>query len=219
MSSIAPHSARDTAYFFTLLAITLVLTFAVMRQSWGPASPPPPSQTAEPTGSDPTPNTPAPQPPQERPPDRPDIPTDNPALADQDLLYLGRPMSQWTARLRHDDPRQRAFALERVGQLGRPALSLLTWALHDPHPTVRITALRALHRLGPDATPATSFLVDLLTTDPVRDVRLLTISCLGQIGPAANQALEPLKAIQRNTDIAMRIAATTAIKKITAPRR
>jgi hypothetical protein len=90
---------------------------------------------------------------------------------------------EWTMR-------QTAFdALARIGESAVPSLVGL---LDDPDRQLRIDALVALARIGPEAAAAVPRLTTLVETDPDEGVRKNAVRTLGQIGPAAAKAIPEL---------------------------
>jgi len=63
--------------------------------------------------------------------------------------------------------------------------------LKAPHQVIRIHAATILGSMGADAAPAVSALIDLLQTENVHDRKLAALT-LGEIGPAAEEAIPAL---------------------------
>lgn len=81
----------------------------------------------------------------------------------------------------------RARAAETLGSLGhRDAVTVLCVLLRDPHPEVRVVAVRALGRIG-DPAAAEPLLAALAGSDPAPS--LVVAHALIQLGPAAEPAL------------------------------
>jgi HEAT repeat protein len=93
-----------------------------------------------------------------------------------------RPYSQWTLREVTVD------SLSRIGAAAVPELAKL---LRDPDPELRLSAVRAMERIGPEAALAVPDLVRLLTDEDPRIARGAS-RALGQIGPNAAAAVPAL---------------------------
>jgi HEAT repeat protein len=83
-------------------------------------------------------------------------------------VYMGRTLREWTADLKDADPEVRwhaAYTLSRLGPRIRRAFPALKEALRDSDPTVRQYAAEALGYTGPQALPV---LLDLLDSEESR---------------------------------------------------
>src|SRR2546423_5774420 len=68
--------------------------------------------------------------------------------------YNNQPLRFWVKALQSDDTTARANAARVLAHLGpsaRSAANALTMALQDKHIDVRVAAIQALGRIGPDA--------------------------------------------------------------------
>ncbi len=92
------------------------------------------------------------------------------------------PVSEWGLK---------ETAADALARIGGDAVTQLIGALHDPEPQVRLQAVRALARIGPDAAPAVAALTERLTDSDLL-VRQNAARALGQIGPAAKSAIPQL---------------------------
>ena len=85
-------------------------------------------------------------------------------------------------------------------------------ALHNPWPSVRTSAAKALGRLGPAAKDAAPDLRRCLA-DPSSDVRTAAAMALGFFGPVAKDAIADLQqTAQTDIDPKVREAAAAALK-------
>jgi hypothetical protein len=91
-----------------------------------------------------------------------------------------------------------ALALRQIGPRSVPAIPALVAALSDPDPAVRAPAAQALGVIGPAAKTAVQPLVNRLaiTAEPSFVLRSVVVA-LGQIGPAAVNALPALEEMTR----------------------
>ena len=133
------------------------------------------------------------------------------ALAADDTLYLGKPITYWIKQSSAKDPAEpKARIVEALGQ-----------ALESKVAAVRVTAVDALGSLGPDAEPAAAALVRRLNDEPwvatatadalsglgrpavphlidafnkgSADTRMIICRVLGGIGPDAAAAIPTLE--------------------------
>jgi HEAT repeat protein len=122
-----------------------------------------------------------------------------------------------TAALEDQDFRVRYGAAWTLGAIGSDAhvsVPALVAKLEDSSPIVKITAAYALCRIEPARTEKTvELLIDALL-DPDEHVYDWAAELLGNIGPPARSASEPLSRLQQSTDSVTRQIATEALKKI-----
>lgn len=67
----------------------------------------------------------------------------------------GRTVADWTRDARSNDPRVRALAVSKLGNVGSSdpeALQVVRTALGDPDPRVRRASILAIPKFGPEAT-------------------------------------------------------------------
>jgi HEAT repeat protein len=123
-----------------------------------------------------------------------------------------------TLRGRLSDPALRGRALEILGAIGpaaKPALDDMIKALSDTDPGTRGDAAVAIAALGPDAAAAVPVLEKMLVDDDAPPAaRYPAAYALGRIGPAAQPALEQLRALSRSTDDVLATVAVWAAIKI-----
>jgi HEAT repeat protein len=109
--------------------------------------------------------------------------------------------SWWTWTVLGDVKRGKStrYSAEGFSRIGPRAVQALRRALRSPQKTTRVDAIRSLAVIGRApkvadrelAKPAIPDLVEALS-DPVEDVRIWAAVALGQIGPNAATAVEPL---------------------------
>jgi HEAT repeat protein len=75
----------------------------------------------------------------------------------------------------------------------------LTENLQADDQVVRMHAATVLGTMADDAAEAVPFLIDLLASDDIQDRRLAALT-LGEIGPVAEEAIEPLLAAVEDED-------------------
>ena len=114
---------------------------------------------------------------------------------------------------------ERSAAGEALGKLGAAAVPTVTPLLHDSSADVRLTAAKALRRIGPDARAAVPGLVALLT-DRDLAIRSTAIDALEAIGPGARGAIGSLEGLAQR-DPTLRLAVERALRaiRVPAPRR
>ncbi len=89
-------------------------------------------------------------------------------------LAGGKPVAHWLRALHDSDPRERATAADKLGNVGPAdpaACPALAEALHDPDARVRGAAILGLLRCGPAAKAAVPALQELREHDPDSGVR------------------------------------------------
>lgn len=111
--------------------------------------------------------------------------------------------------------RVRHKAVDALGKLGPAAVEPLTRALADASPRRRLGAALALGEIAEGAATAAEPLTDLVA-DPAGDeeVRYAAIWALGQVGPAAAEALIPLIEVLRSGSDFGRILAAEALGRL-----
>lgn len=100
-------------------------------------------------------------------------------------LVGGKSASHWVAALGSADPAARktaAFKLGNAGAIDPAVLPALTAALHDDDATVRLEAIVALAKIGPQAREAAGALENLRHNDPVEQVRATAARGLEALG-------------------------------------
>ena len=101
--------------------------------------------------------------------------------------------------------------LDRLGVAAGPGLA--RFVREDDNLYLRILAIRALGKLGPDAAPAVTTLIGALKEE-AHALREATAEALERIGPAASAAIEPLKGLTSDPFDRVKQAATAALAKI-----
>jgi HEAT repeat protein len=92
-------------------------------------------------------------------------------------------------------------------------IDVLVERLTDPDPYVRIQAATLLGGLGAEARPAVPVLIVLLSEGDIEDRRLAALT-LGEIGPAAEDALDALWDAVDDTDEGVVALALDALERI-----
>lgn len=82
-----------------------------------------------------------------------------------------------------------AKAIAPLGSRAKPAVKHLTEALANENEYVRGYSAIALGRIGPDAAPAVSALIQLAGSDQSDEVVIAALISLGEIGPSAMDAI------------------------------
>jgi HEAT repeat protein len=125
-------------------------------------------------------------------------------------------LDTWT----HEESVHRPFvilALELLGPSAGPAVPKLIEALASPHAVIRNAAGPALQQIGKDAVP---YLCRALggenSTHFVRDpiVRQAIVRILGQMGPAAGDAVPALTQALKDSDLRIRLQAAQALWEV-----
>jgi HEAT repeat protein len=119
-----------------------------------------------------------------------------------------------------DDP-DASDALAELGPRAKAAVPALIEALGNPSERIRWGAARALGRMGSDAWPAVPGLIKLLGEKPPVDSyffhaapRDAAVEALGEIGPAAKDAVPALTTLAHDDDDMVAVAAEKALAKI-----
>jgi len=113
----------------------------------------------------------------------------------------------------------RIQALEILGalRLASPdAMTMITNALTDKDPQVRLAACKVIAQLSPRSSPGVPALTAWLK-DPSPDIRQWSAQRLGELGPAAVQAIPDLQNLQSDKDSNVRIAGRGALMRIGEP--
>lgn len=143
-------------------------------------------------------------------------------------LYAARVLGQIGPRampalmeaLKHQESGVRYWAavgLGNVGPTARRAVPVLTKALKDASPMVRLGAATALWQIDRKPTAVTA-LIDALR-DESETIRLYAVHALARIGPAASDAVPALTDALKDKNNYVRNAARQALKDIEgAPR-
>lgn len=124
------------------------------------------------------------------------------------LEYLadaaGRPDSYlWAGRVLRD-----------LGPEAAPVARKLARGLKLPSPVARAFTAELLGDLAPGSQAAVPALVQALTEESDRDVRLKLVIALGQMGPAASSALPQLQLLRQGADEEMIRHAREAVERI-----
>ncbi len=124
------------------------------------------------------------------------------ALPAQETSRERRTLSEWKADLADPAPGTRRRAVVALAAFGPETLPLLSQALGDADPEVRLAAANGLGRLGPAAHPAAPSLARAMR-DRVPFVRRGIATALGAITPATPEAVEALMAALVDPDAAV----------------
>jgi len=122
--------------------------------------------------------------------------------------------------LKGGDENTRAEAAESLGELGadgKPALPALLSALGDEGERVRQNVLRAIIAIGPDENTIQPLTNSLKDSD--NEVRALSASALGQLGPSARKSIPALREALHDRDEDVRKEAADALKAISGPEK
>jgi hypothetical protein len=106
----------------------------------------------------------------------------------------------WTLLSDVKHGRSTRYSSEAYSQIGPPSVQALRDSLRSNQKTTRLAAIESIAVIGRDkrdavsglARPAVPDLIDAALQDKYRDVRIFAAVSLGQIGPAAGAAVEPL---------------------------
>jgi hypothetical protein len=139
-----------------------------------------------------------------------------PATAAGAIVYRGRPLSYYIARLKNSSPADRAGVLRAIGNFGldgATAVTLLANALSDGSPDVRGAAAGALAEVGSPGATAVPGLAKLLADSAPR-VRSVAAVALKNMGTASAPALPQLVAALDDPVDYVRAAAADALGAI-----
>ncbi|MGH9369253.1 MAG: HEAT repeat domain-containing protein [Thermoanaerobaculia bacterium] len=124
-----------------------------------------------------------------------------PAAAPGDVLYKGKPLSQYIRQLNDPDFTARLdayFAIEQMGPAAEAAVPALIDVLdgREParkagEPSLKGTAIRVLGAIGPAAGPAAGRIGEALRSDNA-DLRRAAAAALVKLGPAGKAAVPAL---------------------------
>jgi hypothetical protein len=132
------------------------------------------------------------------------------------IAYLGTSVPDWVRELSSSDPLQRrlgAYALGEIGPAATEAVSDLAAALRDPVGFVRVWTAAALAQVSPSSRESVTVLIAELSNE-LAFVRSLAAWHLGRLGPAfpeIEQALLPLRQLEGDEDLSVRVEAALAL--------
>ncbi|HEY1859328.1 MAG TPA: HEAT repeat domain-containing protein, partial [Gemmataceae bacterium] len=108
-----------------------------------------------------------------------------------------------------------ADALAKTGADGKTAVPALKEALKDVAPAVRTKVALALWKIDSESVETVlPILIDALKAKGPSHVRVVGVNALAEFGKDAKKVIPDLLEIRKDRDIALRNAATEAIKKI-----
>ena len=110
-------------------------------------------------------------------------------------------------KLKTNDERELDAAIEKLGEIGEPAIPALMAALQDKNLQVRRSAAEVLKQIGRPAIPA---LAKALKNSDA-NVRSSAASALGRIGAEAQTALPQLVPLLKDSDAKVRSSAASAL--------
>ncbi|MBS0260645.1 MAG: HEAT repeat domain-containing protein [Planctomycetes bacterium] len=129
---------------------------------------------------------------------------------------LGENISRWLTELDDEDRHvqcRAAIQLSLTGKAPRYVIPQLTARLSAAEPTVQLHLARTIWNCTQDCSEILPLLVDLLDSD-VDHTRIGAISLLGQIGPAAADALPWLKPVSSGKDLLERLVVAESVLRI-----
>jgi hypothetical protein len=132
------------------------------------------------------------------------------------VVYRGRPLSFYAARLNSGDGGERLRAIRIIGYFGKEgagAVPELTAALRDSSPQVRRAAAGSLSLLGPSAVPALPALAKALSDEDAY-VRCLAAIALQAMGAKAAPAVPQLIPALSDPNNYVRMSAANALGAI-----
>jgi HEAT repeat protein len=141
------------------------------------------------------------------------LPAPGPAAG---VVYRGRPLSFYVARLQQATEAQRTDLVRSIGAFGEdaaPAVGELARALGDRDADVRAAAAEALAQVGPQAAPAAPRLAKLLIDENL-EVREAATLALGGIGKRAASAIPNLCAALKDPAGTVRMSAAWALGRM-----
>jgi hypothetical protein len=108
-----------------------------------------------------------------------------------------------------------ADALAKTGTIGKKAIPALKDALKDTAPNVRTRAALALWKIdNQSAEIVLPVLIDGLRAKGLSHLRVLAVNVVAELGGDAKKVIPELLELRKDRDLALRNAATEAIKKI-----
>lgn len=143
-----------------------------------------------------------------------------PAVAEEEPVYQGKPLSAWVGMLRDADPAFRRQGMQAVVAVGGKASAVtpqIIKALADPDAELRCLAARALANVGPLAKDAVPALAKALRDDPAK-VRMEAAAALREIGPNAKDAIPLLLDALSDSDESVCGRAAGALIEIGVPK-
>jgi HEAT repeat protein len=143
------------------------------------------------------------------------------AAACETLVQLGRAAVPKVVPLLSSDKRRdvmnAATILGRIGLEPKLVVPALGKALENPDAEVREKVIEALENFGPDAEPAVAMLLQTLTKTVQTDLQKQIAYTLGEIGPAAKDAVPQLIELVKSSkdrDGFLNVSAAEALGKI-----
>lgn len=139
------------------------------------------------------------------------------ATSSPDAEYSGKRYAQWRDELKATDPVRRADAVSALRHFPSHAEESLRFsiaAIRDPEPLVRVTALDAVGRAGPDARQA---LPDLLAAleDERLEVRLAAAAATLSVDASLAEKTTPaIAAGLQSEDARLKLAAMAAVGQL-----
>jgi hypothetical protein len=108
----------------------------------------------------------------------------------------------------------RAVIIHSLGELGDPrAREVVTQAVNDPEPVIRVEGCRALGKVG--AAQDATVLARIMMVDALEDCRIAAIEGLGSLKSADPRILQILVDGMDHEDPAIRLECLTTLRKIT----
>src|SRR5580704_8461361 len=134
----------------------------------------------------------------------------------KDPMLDGKSVNQWRKALSDPDPKVRAQAARKLGEIGGEAKSAapdLAAALNDVDEQVRFAAINALWAMGPDAAGTFPAVLGALKGDKSVDVRESAVRALADID--ASLAVAPISAaLTEDADPRVRLKGAQALNKL-----
>ncbi len=134
----------------------------------------------------------------------------------KDPMLDGKSVNQWRKALSNPDPKARAQAAQKLGEIGSEAKSVapdLASALNDVDEQVRFEAINALWAMGSDAADVFPAVMAALKGDKSVEVRESAVRALADIDPSL--AVAPISAaLTEDVDPRVRLKAAEALSKL-----